>query len=552
VDPIIRICKLGAAIALLIGSYAAQAARDKPSALGSYVQARLADASGAEGKAVAAYRDALTADPDALPIALRAYRQAVESGDKALALRSARLLEAKNALPVDGDLLLLGEAFAAADWKSAERRIVRIEEGGTFGFLAPVLRGWLVVGTGRGDPLGAMSVKSAELGARPYVAEHSGLIMLAMKHDDISYLDAGILKYGTLADEPRNLQLRLSLAQRLIEVDKLKDAVDLLSGDDRIMILARDTIAKGRPIGKSVTRPSTGLSMLLARLSNELSRDNASGVSVTLGRLAVMADPDFTPANLVLARSLGAAGKYDAALDLLNRPSKSPVSTSLANGLRLDILLTAERYDDALAMVKGRAESPTAQGTDIAQLAEVLARMGKPAESAEVYAKAIERWGDVVPWNLWLLKGREYDLAGNWAKAKPALQQAVTLAPNEPSALNHLGYSMIINGERADVALPLLEKASRLRPNDAAIADSLGYALLKSGEVDRAVEILEAAARAEPTIAEISQHLGDAYWTAGRRVEARYAWAAALEQADDKERPALLKRIDLGLDRAIQ
>jgi tetratricopeptide (TPR) repeat protein len=547
VDQTTRICKLSAVAALLISAGAAEAARDKPTALGSYVQARLADASGAESKAVAAYRAALTADPDALPIALRAYRQAVESGDKALALQSARLLETKGALPVDGDLLLLGEAFAAADWKAAERRIARIEENGTFGFLVPVLRGWLMVGTGRGDPLGAMTVRSAELGAGPYVAEHRGLILLAMKQADSSSLNT-----APLTGEPRNLQLRLSIAQRLVELGKQDEALAMLPGDDRIMVLARDTIAKRRPIGRSIAKPSTGLSMLLARLSNELSRDNASGVSVTLGRLAVMADPEFTPASLVLARSLGNAGKHDAALALLNRPSKSPVTTSLANGLRLDILLTAERYDAALAMVKGRAESPTAQGTDIAQLAEVLARMDKPAESAEVYAKAIENWGDAVPWNLWLLKGREYDLAGNWAKAKPALQQAVALAPNEPSALNHLGYSMIINGESADVALPLLERASSLRPNDAAIADSLGYALLKAGEVDRAVEILEQAARAEPSIAEISQHLGDAYWAAGRRVEARYAWAAALDQAEEKERPALLKRIELGLDRATQ
>ncbi len=546
-DPTIRICKLGAAVALALGANTANAARDKPTALGSYVQARLADASGAETKAVAAYRAALTADPDALPIALRAYRQAVESGDKALALQSARLLEAKGALPVDGDLLLLGEAFAAADWKSAERRIARIEDAGTFAFLVPVLRGWLMVGTGRGDPLGAMSVRSGELGAGPYVAEHRGLILLAIKQADGSSLDA-----APLTGEPRNLQLRLSIAQRLVELGKQEEALAMLPGDDRIMVLARDSIVKRRPIGRSIARPATGLSMLLARLSNELARDSASGVSVTLGRLAVMADPEFAPASLVLARSLGNAGKHDAALALLNRPSKSPVSTSLANGLRLDILLTAERFDAALAMVKGRAESPTAQGSDIAQLAEVLARMDKPALAAEIYAKAIEKWGDTVPWNLWLLKGREYDLAGNWAKAKPALQQAVTLAPNEPSALNHLGYSMIINGESAEIALPLLEKASSLRPNDAAIADSLGYALLRSGQVDRAVDILEQAARAEPTISEISQHLGDAYWAAGRRVEARYAWAAALEQAEEKERPGLRQRIDLGLDRVSQ
>jgi predicted negative regulator of RcsB-dependent stress response len=36
-----------------------------------------------------------------------------------------------------------------------------------------------------------------------------------------------------------------------------------------------------------------------------------------------------------------------------------------------------------------------------------------------------------------------------------------------------------------------------------------------------------------PTVAELGEHLGDAYWKAGRKVDARYAWDAALIQARD-------------------
>ncbi|MDB5683347.1 MAG: repeat-containing protein, partial [Sphingomonas bacterium] len=49
----------------------------------------------------------------------------------------------------------------------------------------------------------------------------------------------------------------------------------------------------------------------------------------------------------------------------------------------------------------------------------------------------------------------------------------------------------------------------------------------------------------EPTI---NEHLGDAYWTAGRRFEARYAWRAALVYADDAKLTGRIRaKIDGGL-----
>ena len=52
----------------------------------------------------------------------------------------------------------------------------------------------------------------------------------------------------------------------------------------------------------------------------------------------------------------------------------------------------------------------------------------------------------------------------------------------------------------------------------------------------------------DATVAEISEHLGDAYWAAGRRIDARYAWRAALVQADEGEAKRLTAKIDFGPD----
>ncbi len=62
---------------------------------------------------------------------------------------------------------------------------------------------------------------------------------------------------------------------------------------------------------------------------------------------------------------------------------------------------------------------------------------------------------------------------------------------------------------------------------DGYIIDSLGWAFYKLGRLDEAVETLERAVMLLPSDPEINDHLGDAYWKAGRRLEARFQWNIA-------------------------
>jgi tetratricopeptide (TPR) repeat protein len=552
VDPIIRTCSLFA-LSLALFAQPAEAKRDTPqSALGRYVEARIADNAGANAQALAAYSAALTADPSSPAVALRAYRQAIEVGDKPLALRALRSLGSINALPVDGRILLLSEAFARSDWRGAQSQIDRMEEAGTFAFMTPVLRAWTLQGSGLGDPLTGLSARPSDGLSMAYTQEHRGLILLARKQVEEGVAAVSALRSSGLSDS-RGLPLRLAAAQRLAELKRADAALSLLAGDQSILVTARQEIAAGRPIANSIVRPQTGMAMLLSRVANDLIRDNASPVALTLARLASFADPSFGPAKLALARALSANGNPKGALATLDALPKGRVNQEMAGELRLDLLLAGGQLDAALALGTARANQADATTYDQARLGEVLARMDRRQEAAAAYGKAIELAAGPardrpVPWNLWLLLGREYDMAKDWAKAKPALQRAAALAPNEPSALNHLGYAMLVNGESVSEATRLLEKASKLRPDDSAITDSFGWALFKSGRLNEAIPVLERAAESEPTVAEIGEHLGDAYWAVGRRIDARYAWRAAKIQAEEADLKRLTTKIEFGPD----
>ena len=89
---------------------APSAAMAGTSDLSAYLQARAADADGRVDVAVAAYAQALAADPADPVLAIRAYREGIEAGDMALVDRAARVLNAAGVAPADAALFPLAEA----------------------------------------------------------------------------------------------------------------------------------------------------------------------------------------------------------------------------------------------------------------------------------------------------------------------------------------------------------------------------------------------------------------------------------------------------------
>ncbi|HEY7958699.1 MAG TPA: tetratricopeptide repeat protein, partial [Sphingomicrobium sp.] len=137
-------------------------------------------------------------------------------------------------------------------------------------------------------------------------------------------------------------------------------------------------------------------------------------------------------------------------------------------------------------------------------------------------------------WTLLLLRAGALEEAKRWPEAKAALQQALTLQPDQPLLLNFLGYAELERGENVGSAEAMIAKASELAPDNASITDSLGWTEFKRGKVDQAIVTLEKAAESDPDQAEIQEHLGDALYKSGRRYEARFAWNAALITAEDE------------------
>lgn len=539
--PTIRTCSLG--LMLLLAAQPAAAKREEPSALSAYVTARILDTADPGPRASEAYARALTGAPENDRVALRAYREAVEAGDKPLALRAARALEAQQKLPQDARLLLFSEALAKGDWAGARLWLDRIEELDGFDFMVPTLRAWTRFAARDGNPLDDAKAPESDTLAGIYLAEHRALILLAMKRAEEGTTAA---KAQSRLDG-RNFAFRLAAASRLAAIKEPQRALELLGGNDPTIRAARSLVEAGKPVPGAIDTASAGTAFLVSRVAADLIRDGTSPASLTLARLASFMAPNSDSVRLTLAQTLAANGRPADGLNVLD--GMGPLFAPVAREIRFTTLQRLGRNDEALALAQAAVTLPDASLFDYARLGEAYTRVKRHPDAAQAYDEAIKRSGaDGAPWNLWLLYGGALDQAGDWAKAKPALERAVQLAPDQPAALNHLGYAMLERGDNLNEATRLIARASALRPDDAAITDSLGWAFYLRGESEQSIPLLERAVAAEPTEAALGEHLGDAYWSAGRRVDARYAWRAALIQAEAGED---VKRIEAKIENGL-
>jgi tetratricopeptide (TPR) repeat protein len=511
----IRICS----IALVMFPALVEARRAEPSTLGHYVRARVADQRGQSEQAVRSYAAALASDPENVMIASRAYRVAVDAGTYALAVRSAQTIDIAGVAPPDAHILLYILALKNRDWRAAEQRLTVLAREPGLGFLAPLFGRWLEAMTRM--PLTLRAPKQVDRTANAYITENDALVALSKGDVD----DAVVSIKGLWTLEPyRAGSLRLAAADQLVKRNQKARAIELIVADDVASTKARTIIENGGNLGVSVSSPLEGAAFMLARVAGDLIVEGSDRSGLTIARLAAFAAPKNARIKLMVAGALSARKDHEVALAIVDTVIGDPLYGDDAASFRIEQLEELGQTDTALTEARARA---VASPNDLARVGDIELRRGNFSAAAAAYQRALSAQGANVGWTLVFAAANAYDSAGDWAAAKPLLERALAMAPDEPAILNELGYGLIMHGGDLDRGITLIAQAAALRPDDAAIVDSLGWAAYKRGAFGQAIPLLERAVRLDQTQAEIGEHLGDAYWAAGRKIDARYAWSAA-------------------------
>jgi tetratricopeptide (TPR) repeat protein len=119
-------------------------------------------------------------------------------------------------------------------------------------------------------------------------------------------------------------------------------------------------------------------------------------------------------------------------------------------------------------------------------------------------------------------------------QAEEDLRAVLAQKPDDPQALNALGYTLVDRTERYHEGFELIRRAFERNPDDPAVIDSMGWAHYRLGELNAATGYLEQAYQLDPA-AEIGAHLIEVLWMVGRKEEASEILRDALKQHPQNE-----------------
>ena len=133
-------------------------------------------------------------------------------------------------------------------------------------------------------------------------------------------------------------------------------------------------------------------------------------------------------------------------------------------------------------------------------------------------------------------------MSGDFAGAENTLRDILKESPNNPIALNNLGYFLLERNERFEEAVRLIKQAVDIDPTNPSYLDSLGWAHFKLGKMAEAELYIREALRQDSASATINEHLGDVYFAQSKADQAKTYWQRSLNLATDTKEIERLKK----------
>lgn len=205
-----------------------------------------------------------------------------------------------------------------------------------------------------------------------------------------------------------------------------------------------------------------------------------SGCAVNATSTSGMRSPDFSAQNPTETQSTVAnlAARYKA------NPHDKTTIIYYAAALR-----TAGQPGQAVAVMQnGVTDMPNDVDIKV-NFAKALAAAGSYSQALNVINDAIRP--DAPDWNALLVKGAILDQMGNNADARAAYNQALLVAPNEPSLEGNLGLSYAMTNDLTQ-AEQHLRKAAGMPGATSKIRQNLALVIGLEGRFDEARALLAA------------------------------------------------------------
>jgi tetratricopeptide (TPR) repeat protein len=286
-----------------------------------------------------------------------------------------------------------------------------------------------------------------------------------------------------------------------------------------------------------------GLARAYVEVAAALRAQDHNDLASLLVQLALELRPELTDAHLLESDIASTQKQWRLASDSLEAISSDSPIWPVLQLRKAGLYERQNRAAEAISVLRQLVTAYPDRPEPLTQLGDTLADGKHFDEAIDAYDKAIAliRHPGPSDWVVFYARGSMLERIHQWPRAEADMNRALELSPDQPYVLNFLGYSMADRKENLALAQDMIQKALKARPNDGAIVDSMGWVKLREGDTKTALRLLEKAAEMEPEDPSITGHLGDAYWDAGRHIEAEDQWRRALVLKPDPDDQARIE-----------
>ncbi|MCF2904709.1 tetratricopeptide repeat protein [Octadecabacter sp. CECT 8868] len=523
---------------------------------GAYLAARQAGIDADYVKASEYFQSALIADPNNLTLMEQSITAYLGTGQGESAAAIARPFIAAGGESQVANIAIMAQAARIGDWDAL---FDLLEAGHEVGPLMDALsQAWAFLG--KGDQTRAMTAFDDVIvttGLRAFGYHHKAIALELV--GDLAAADAiySLPPNEGLPPSRTSVIAHLRVLCAMGDYERADDILTRAFGgvpDDEITALraAIDTQSPST-LTPPVTSAGDGIAFAFGGLSKILQGEANESYLLLYAQAARYISPHNAEAQLAAARLLNALGQYDAAaLTFAQVSTNNPAFHSAEMG-RAESLRLAGKFDQAIEVLTQLTRSHPDLPLPYASLGDVYRQQEQYSQAKVAYTDAIEGYDNdaSIQWWLHYSRGMTNERLDQWPEAEADFREALSRNPDNPAALNYLGYSLVDRGikESYDEALQMIETAAAARPDSGAIIDSLGWVYYKLGRYQEAVAPLERAAELVPNDPILSDHLGDVYWMVGRDTEARFQWRRALSfNPEEAEAERIRRKLAIGLD----
>lgn len=290
--------------------------------------------------------------------------------------------------------------------------------------------------------------------------------------------------------------------------------------------------------------PQTG-SVIVNRMMFAVVEKSPQRAEKLYQSLAVAVDADSPEHTLRMARAADLLRLNDDAIKWYAKVPETEDSWLPAR-LRLAVLLTEQqKYDAGMEVLEQLKQEPHNEVIEQAWLAEaqILQRDNQVEAAARALQSGLVQLPESIElsYSLGLLQAQ----LENVTAAETAFRKVLSLQPDNPAALNALGYTLTDLTDRHTEALEYIQRAYALEPDDIAIIDSMGWVMYRLERHQDALRYLKLAFSQDKN-AEIGAHLGEVLWVMGLQADAREIFNQA--RSIDPENITLVRTLErLGL-----